>query len=231
MLKAFHEESFAHHGKYYHLPPPVPYRGYQVETLTLVPRPLHLPVALWQPLVSGTPQGIDFMAKMGIKPLLANTAEPTLGERLGLYQAAAAAHGRELQLGKDTAVGYRFFIAESRQKAIEQARPYFEEAMKFAAPLGLMRLSPEQIAAVATPCHPSGVTLPTLEAAVAQKTWLCGPAEQIVDHLRQVEEQYPGLERINLGAVMGMPREVFKDQLTKFAAGVMPHFVGRSSGA
>jgi hypothetical protein len=29
---------------------------------------------------------------------------------------------------------------------------------------------------------------------------------------------------------MGMPREVFKDQLTKFAEGVMPHFVGRSGG-
>ena len=231
VLKAFHEESFSHHGKYYHLPPPVPYRSYQLETLTLVPRPLHRPVAIWQPLVSGTSRGIDFMAKMGIKALLANTPEPTLGERLGLYQAAAAAHGRALQLGEDTAVGYRFFIAETQQQAIEQARPYFEEAMKFAAPLGLMRLSPEQIAAVAEPRRPQNVALPTLEAAVAQKTWLCGPAEQLVDHLRQLEEQYPGLERINLGAVMGMPREVFKAQLTKFAEGVMPHFVGRTSGA
>jgi len=103
--------------------------------------------------------------------------------------------------------------------------------MKFAAPLGLMRLSPEQIAAVATPHRHPGVALPTLEAAVAQKTWLCGQAEQLVDHLRQVEEQYPGLERINLGAVMGTPREVFKDQLTKFAEDVMPHFVGRTSRA
>jgi hypothetical protein len=82
---------------------------------------------------------------------------------------------------------------------------------------------------VAAPRRHPGVALPTLEAAVAQKTWLCGPAEQIVDHLQQVEEQYPGLERINLGSVMGMPREVFMDQLTKFADGVMPHFAGRSS--
>jgi alkanesulfonate monooxygenase SsuD/methylene tetrahydromethanopterin reductase-like flavin-dependent oxidoreductase (luciferase family) len=218
-------------GLLYHLPARVPYRGYQLETLTLVPRPLRRPVAIWQPLVSGTPRGIDFMAKMGIKALLANTPEPTLGERLGLYQAAAAAHGRELQLGEDTALGYRFFIADTQQKAMEQARPYFEEAMKFAAPLGLMRLSSEQIAAVADPRRHSGVVLPTLESAVAQKTWLCGPAEQIVDHLRGVEEQYPGLQRINLGAVMGMSREVFQDQLTKFAEGVMPHFVGRSIGA
>jgi hypothetical protein len=54
------------------------------------------------------------MAKMGLKALVANTPEPTLGERLGLYQAAAAAHGREPQLGEDTAVGYRFFIADTQ---------------------------------------------------------------------------------------------------------------------
>src|SRR5713226_6181474 len=53
LLKAFHEESFAHDGTYYHLPARVPYRGYQLETLTLVPRPLRRPVAIWQPLVSG----------------------------------------------------------------------------------------------------------------------------------------------------------------------------------
>ena len=229
LLKAFHEESFAHDGTYY-LPARVPYRGYQLETLTLVPRPLRRPVTIWQPLVSGTQRGIDFMAKMGIKALMANTPEPTLGEWLRLYQAAAAAHGRALQLGEDTAVGYRFCIADTQQKAIEQARPYFEEAMKFAAPLGLMRLSPEQIAAVADPRRHAGVALPTLEAAVANQTWLCGPAEQIVDYLRRVEEQYPGLQRINLGAVMGMSWEVFKDQLTKFAEGVMPHFAGRASG-
>src|SRR5262249_24343647 len=139
--------------------------------------------------------------------------------------------GRELQLGEETAVGYRFFIAETQQQAIEQARPYFEEAMKFAAPLGLMRLSPEQVAAVAEPRRPLTVGLPTRRAAGAPEPWLGGPAEQLVAHLRQLEEPSPGRERINLGAVMGMPGEVFKAQLTKFAEGVMPHFVGRTSGA
>jgi hypothetical protein len=96
--------------------------------------------------------------------------------------------------------------------------------MKFAAPLGLMRLSPEQIEAVANPSRSRGVELPTLESAVASKAWLCGPPELIVEHLKSAEEKYPGVERVNLGAVMGMPREVFKDQLTKFAEEVMPAF-------
>ena len=49
ILKAFNKESFSHQGKYYTLPPAVPYRGYQLQNLTLVPRPLHRPVEVWQP--------------------------------------------------------------------------------------------------------------------------------------------------------------------------------------
>ena len=227
LVKAFSEESFSHQGKHYQIPPAVPYRGYQLERLSLVPRPLRQPVEIWQPLVSGNPKGIDFMGKMGIKALIANTPEPALEERMALYQQAAAAHGRELALGEDVALGYRFFIADSQQQAIDQARPYFEEAMKFAAPLGLMRLSQEQIDSVAQGGRSRGVALPTLEEAVANKVWLCGPPEQIADHLMQVEDKYPGVERVNLGAVMGMPAAVFKDQLTRFAEGVMPRLQTR----
>ncbi len=226
VLKAFNEESFSHQGKHYRIPAQVPYRGYQLEKLTLVPRPLHLPVEIWQPLVSGTPRGIDFMAKKGIKALISNTPEPALAERMEMYQAASAGYGRKLKLGEDIALGYRFFIADTQEKAIEQARPYFEEAMKFAAPLGLMQLRPEQIEAVSKPGGSRGVELPTLEAAVANKAWLCGPPELIVDHLKGVEARYPGVERVNLGAVMGMPQQVFKDQLTRFSEGVMPAFQG-----
>ena len=229
ILTAFREESFSFEGKHYQIPAKVPYRGYQLEKLTLVPRPLHQPVEVWQPLVSGNPRGIDFMAKMGIRPLIANNNEPTLGQRLAMFRDAAAAHGRNLQLGEEVSLGYRFFIADSQDQAIEMARPYFEEAMKFAAPLGLTALDPEQIDAVAEAKDgiPRGVTLPTLEEAVAGGSWLCGPSEMLVEHLERVEQQYPGVERVNLGSVMGMPLEVFKDQLTRFAEGVMPEFVGR----
>jgi alkanesulfonate monooxygenase SsuD/methylene tetrahydromethanopterin reductase-like flavin-dependent oxidoreductase (luciferase family) len=224
MVKAFHEESFTHHGKHYTIPAPVPYRGYTLERLSLVPRPMSQPVDIWQPLVSGNPKGVDFMGRVGIKAMVANTPEPTLGERLEMYQQAAAKHGRELAVGEDIALGFRFFLAENREKAIEQARPYFEEAMKFAAPLGLMRLEPEQIEAVANPRLRRGVELPSLEAAVETGTWLCGSADDLINHLKETEAKYPGVERVNLGSVMGMPREVFKDQLSRFSADVMPAF-------
>jgi len=224
IIKAFSSESFSHQGKHYRIPADVPYRGYQLEKLSLVPRPLRQPVEIWQPLVSGTPRGIDFMAKKGIKALIANTPEPAMGDRVAMYQEAGRKYGRNLKLGEDIAFGYRFFIGETKEKAMDEARPYFEEAMKFAAPLGLMQLRPEQIEAVSNPGSARGIELPTLEAAVANKVWLCGPAESIVEHLKGVEKEYPGVERINLGSVMGMPRAVFKDQLTKFAEEVLPAF-------
>ena len=226
MVKAFTEESFSHQGKHYQIPAKVPYRGYTLEKLSLVPRPRQNPVDIWQPLVSGNPKGVDFMARIGIKAVVANTPEPMLEERLTMYQQAAAKYGRELALGEDIALGYRFFIAKNREQAIAEARPYFEEAMKFAAPLGLMRLEPEQVEAVANPGLRRGVQLPTLEGAVASGAWLCGSPDDVVNQLKETEGKYPGVERVNLGSVMGMPREVFKEQLSRFAEDVMPAFAG-----
>ena len=224
MVKAFTEESFSHQGKHYQIPAPVPYRGYTLEKLSLVPRPRQNPVDIWQPLVSGNPKGVDFMARIGIKAMVANTPEPALEERLTMYRQAAAKYGRELALGEDIALGYRFFIAKNREQAIAEARPYFEEAMKFAAPLGLMRLEPEQVEAVANPGLRRGVQLPTLEGAVASGAWLCGSPDDVVNQLKETQAKYPGVERVNLGSVMGMPREVFKEQLSRFAEDVMPAF-------
>ena len=230
LIKAFNEDTFSHQGKHYRFPPPVPYRGYQLEQISLVPRPLHRPVDIWQPLVSGNPRGIDFMGRMGIKAMISATPEPALGERMEQFQSAAAAHGRELALGEDVALGYRFFIADTTEKAIAQARPYFEEALKFAGPLNMTRMNAEQIDAVSRRGGRRGVQLPTLEQAAENKVWLCGPGEMIAEYLLGVQEQYPGVERVNLGAVMGMPREVFKDQLTRFAEEVLPAFPRRDGG-
>ncbi len=222
---AFRAVSFSYQGKHYQIPANVPYRGYQLEKLSLVPRPTH-PVEIWQPLVSGNPKGVNFMAKMGIKALIANTPESTLDERLNMYQKAAAEHGRQLALGEDVALGYRFFLGDTKEEAIKQATPYFEEAMKFAAPLGLMQLDQIQIDSVANRRLLANVELPTLESATASRTWLCGTAGEVIEHLKKVEEKYPGVERINLGSVMGMPLNVFKEQLSRFAEEVAPAFKG-----
>jgi alkanesulfonate monooxygenase SsuD/methylene tetrahydromethanopterin reductase-like flavin-dependent oxidoreductase (luciferase family) len=65
IFKALDNGSFAHKDKYYTLPPEVPYLGYQLKELTLVPRPINRPVECWQPV--GSASGLDFMVKHGIK--------------------------------------------------------------------------------------------------------------------------------------------------------------------
>ena len=70
IFKAFNEERFSHKGKFYTLPPEVPYRGYTLKEITLVPRPLRLPVECWQPIQSGSTRAFDFMAKHGISGVI-----------------------------------------------------------------------------------------------------------------------------------------------------------------
>jgi alkanesulfonate monooxygenase SsuD/methylene tetrahydromethanopterin reductase-like flavin-dependent oxidoreductase (luciferase family) len=56
IMKAFNNESFSHKGQHYTLPPAVPYRGYDLKELSLVPRPVNMPVECWQPIVSANPR-------------------------------------------------------------------------------------------------------------------------------------------------------------------------------
>ena len=70
MFKAFNQESFSHRGKNYVIPPDVPYRGYELKEITLVPRPVNLPVECWQPIQSATSRGMDLMAGHGISGII-----------------------------------------------------------------------------------------------------------------------------------------------------------------
>ena len=76
ILKAFREESFAHQGKHYTIPPEVPYRGYRAEgDHAGAAARVHQPVEVWQPIVSGSARSLDFMARHGIKGVISATAE------------------------------------------------------------------------------------------------------------------------------------------------------------
>ena len=74
IFKAFHNESFSHKGENYVIPPEVEYRAYDLEEITLVPRPVNTPVECWQPIQSATPRGMDFMAKQGISGIIGGGA-------------------------------------------------------------------------------------------------------------------------------------------------------------
>ena len=223
ILKAFREESFSHQGKHYTLPPPVPYRGYELKEITLVPRPVH-PVEVWQPIVSGSARSLDFMARHGIKGVISATAEQFVERWFRDYQEAAARYGRALALGEDLILGFRMSIDETQERAMARAQPYFEEHAKVMGPLGMLRYSEEQMRAVATrqAQAPGGATL---EKGVANRSWLCGPSRDIVAYLKEVEARYPGLDHVMIAWAIGTPRAMMIEQLTRFAREVMPAFL------
>jgi len=223
IVKAFNQPSFSHRGKYYTIPPAVPYRGYELKELTLVPRPIHLPVEIWQPIVSGSARGLEFMINHGIKGVVSATAEQFVDRWFRDYQAAARAHGRELALGQDLILGFRMSIDDTQEIAISKARPYFEEHAKFMGPLGMLRYSEEHVKAVAER-RAQSPTAATIENGVQNRTWLCGPAEEFIGYLKEVERRYPGLEHVMVSCPLGTPKKIMKDNLTRFAREVMPAF-------
>jgi alkanesulfonate monooxygenase SsuD/methylene tetrahydromethanopterin reductase-like flavin-dependent oxidoreductase (luciferase family) len=225
IMKAFNQESFSHQGKHYTLPPEISYRGYQLKELTLVPRPVNLPVETWQPIVSGNLRGLDFMAKHGIKGMILGTAMEYADQWVHQYQEANARHGRQLQLGENLAMGLWGYIEDSREKAERALEPLFEEHVKFAAPLGMLRYTEEQMKEIG----PGGVARHIAAGVdfrdvLEKRAWFAGTPEETVDYLKEMEERYPGLEHILIAFPMGATKAQFKEQLTRFAQEVMPAF-------
>ena len=228
IMKAFNEESFSHEGQHYKLPPEVPYRGYTLKELTLVPRPLNLPVQTYQPLVSASQRAMDFMAKHGIKGIIGGGAATggASDNVVKMWQETLAKHGRETELGGDLIIGIATFIDDTEEKAINAATKYFEENMKMFAPLGFVRgLSDEQITSLGRGSEARTAGLPTMQDAVKTGAWVVGPPERVTEKIMELQDRYPGLEEINVGAsVMSTEQTVILDQLDLFGKEVMPRF-------
>ena len=226
IFKALREEKFSHQGKHYTIPPNVPYRGYELKEISVVPRPTH-EFECWQPIQSASQRALDFMAKMGIKGVVGGGSAEG-GAMHGVvmaWQDAQARVGREIQLGEDLAFGYHFYIAESREQGIKEAAKYYEENLKMFGPLRLVRaLTDQQIEDMADPKKASTAGLPTIEQAVASGGVLCGTPEQIIEHLKTIEASYPGLERVMVSQPVGTPEAIILDQMQRFADEVMPAF-------
>ena len=229
IFKAFNNRSFSHKGPNYTIPPPVPYRGYELSEITLVPRPRHLPVECYQPLVSASPRGIEFMIKHGIKGMLGGGVAPggAADRVVRAWRDALAGAGRETELGGDLIIGFSVHLADTEEKAIAEAETFAQEDMKMFAPLGFRKLSDEHLAALGNPEIAPGAGLPTVRDGVEAGSWLCGPPELVAEKLFEIEQRYPGLAQVNVGSVVGTPRDVILEQLEWFAKDVMPRFKDR----
>ena len=225
IMKAFNEESFAHKGKHYTIPPEVPYRGYTLKEVTVVPRPVNRPVEVWQPVVSGSERGMDFMAKHGIKGLILGTHTDYVDDYMRKFQAANAKYGRELPLGGNLALGLWAYVEDTVEKAEKALEPLFEEHVKFAAPLGMLRYTDEQMKQIG----PGGVARHIAAGSdfrdvLEKKAWFAGNPETTIAYLKEIEEKYPGIEQVMIGFPMGETKAQFKEQLTRFAKDIIPSF-------
>jgi len=231
IFKAFNERSFSHHGKYYDIPPNVPYRGYDLKEITLVPRPKNLPVECWQPIQGGTERALDFMAKYGIKGVIGGgVAEGgAMDNTMEDYRAALVRAGRkDATLGEDLSVGFHFFLAETVEKGIEFASKMYEENVKMFGPLRLHRgMTEDQMAVMADPSKAPNAGLPSLQDAVKNGAVLCGPPDRIIEQLSSLAERYPGLDRVGMSHPVGTPQSVILEQLEWLAKDVMPAFKGK----
>ncbi|MBI4593019.1 MAG: LLM class flavin-dependent oxidoreductase [Candidatus Rokubacteria bacterium] len=220
LLKCFNEESWSHYGKRYVIPPPVQYRGYELTDVTCVPRPLHRPVEIWQPIASG--KTLPYIASRGIKGMVTLNGERIFDQIAHAYQAAAARAGRPLELGQDLCWGVGLYLAETEEEAIRRVEPAHDERYKWFAPFGFVRYADEHGRPWGTPGAPARV--PTLRDGVAQKAWLCGPPARVIETIKEFEARYPGLDQVMIHWAEGLPPREFMEQLRRFAREVMPAF-------
>jgi len=228
VMKAFHEERFRHRGKHYTLPPEVPYRGYTLKDLTLVPRPLRRPVETWQPVVSAGARGLDFMMKHRIKGLIGGGAATMAEKSIFAFKEASDRAGLDYKLGEGLSLGIFYYLADSRERAVREITPFYEEHVKMFGPLGFVPgITPAQLEASTKRGGWGAAGVPSVEDYMKVGAWFAGPPEELTAYLRTLEAKYPGLEYVHLSNSMGTPKAVMLEQLAWLGKEVMPHFTKR----
>ncbi len=108
---------------------------------------------------------------------------------------------------------------------MKEAAKYYEENMKMFGELRLVRaITEEQLEIMRDPKRAPNAKLPRIEDAVKAGGFLCGNADDLIEHFKALEKKYPGLDRISVSLSVGVPEKVALEQLDRFAKEVMPAF-------
>ena len=74
------------------------------------------------------------------------------------------------------------------------------------------------------------ITRSTIEDAVNSGAWLVGQSELVTERLMELQDRYPGLQEVNVGAsVMSTKQSVILEQLDVIGKEVMPLSKRRSN--
>src|SRR5262249_61332894 len=94
--------------------------------------------------------GLDLTVRHGINGSIGGGAATMDEDPIQGYREAAARAGQDLKLGENLCLGIFFYLADSRERAIREMTPLYEEHVKMFAPLGFVPgIKPPQIEAAA----------------------------------------------------------------------------------
>jgi alkanesulfonate monooxygenase SsuD/methylene tetrahydromethanopterin reductase-like flavin-dependent oxidoreductase (luciferase family) len=205
-------EEFSFRGKQYVLPPDgLQFRNEPVTSLPLVPRPLNLPVTIYQAVTSE--ETLQYAAREGHIGVFWQLPRARLLESWRRYGDLLVQHrqGRTLRGGEDRMLVVNLHMAATHDEAMERARPGHDELRKLLWPNLVNR-------------NPALATRPpfSLEETVEQGSWLVGSVAEVRDELLRLTDEL-GLEYLTIFPHLpGLTRSNTTEQLRLFQAEVMP---------
>src|SRR5262249_24886753 len=109
---------------------------------------------------------------------------------------------KPIELGERLCFGFHFYMANSREQGMKEAAKCYEENMKMFGGLRLVRaITEEQIEIMRDPKRAPTAKLPRIEDAVKAGGFLCGNADDQIEHIKALEKK-PGA-RPHLGKPLG----------------------------
>ena len=156
-----------------------------------MPRPIHLPVEIWQPIASG--KTLPYIAQRGIKGMVTLNGERSPRGGCTPTRTHAAKAGRKLQLGEDLCLGLGLLHGRHAGGGDPRMEPYHDERYKWFAPFGFVRYADEQGRTWGTPGAPG--RLPTLRDGVSSRHGCAGPRRRSSSSSRSSRRHIPASTR------------------------------------
>ncbi|MFZ9016216.1 MAG: LLM class flavin-dependent oxidoreductase [Ilumatobacteraceae bacterium] len=214
--RALTHESFSFQGKHFQIPVPgIPDRGSTVQSLTLIPRPIH-PFEIWQAVTS--PPTLDYVPVVGHGAVFWNQHYSFIERFWNIYgEKYEAAHGVALDSHEKRMLVIAVRIEDTYEQARATALNGHDEFWKFLGPYGWSRgyMGPD-----GKPAKPG--LIPTLDESLENKTMLIGTPEQVAEGV-QFYKDLLGLEYLTIFPhLLGDPYKKADEQMARFAEEVLP---------
>jgi alkanesulfonate monooxygenase SsuD/methylene tetrahydromethanopterin reductase-like flavin-dependent oxidoreductase (luciferase family) len=209
---AWANERFSFSGKHFTFPPPgIPDRGATVTHLTLIPRPVHQPVEIFQPV--GSPATLDYVASQGYTGVFALGSPEIMADKWQRFGMAAAQAGRVLGPGEGRCMQVMVHAGRTTAGALASARNGHDEFVKFLSPYGRF--------ANFKPGVPFNYR-PTLEETRECRAMAIGSIEEVADDIGMWADKLDLRHLVIFPDLPGLTRAQMDEQLHLLAEEVLP---------